>query len=167
MVDRGQPVVTRPRATFYSSRPGPLHQFLNGAFRSLAAHQDRLHLLGDGHFHTVSASESERGGCRAHALRHSAFEPARMSSSLCPCPSPMPTVRFRESDPVQVSTRSPIPESPARVSRRPPHATARRVISAMPRVISAALLLNPSPSPPRYPRQWQSRFSAIRPAPRR
>jgi len=39
---------------------------------------------------------------------------------------------------VHVSTRSPRPASPISVSRRPPSATARREISARPRVISAA-----------------------------
>ena len=63
----------------------------------------------------------------------------------------MPTVRLRLSEPVQVSTRSPSPERPASVSRRAPHATASRVISAIPRVISPAAELYPSPTPAATP----------------
>ena len=66
-----------------------------------------------------------------------------MSASWRPRPSSMPTERLRESVPVQVRTRSPMPESPARVWRRPPQAMARRVISAMPRVMRAAAELWP------------------------
>ena len=54
---------------------------------------------------------------------------SRISGSLRPWPS-CSTVRLRLSGPVQ-STRSPMPERPARVSRRAPEATARRVISAL------------------------------------
>ena len=61
-----------------------------------------------------------------------------MSFSLRPLPSSIPTERLRERVPVQVRTRSPMPERPARAWRRPPQATARRVISAMPRVMRAA-----------------------------
>src|SRR5438876_7707230 len=41
--------------------------------------------------------------------------PARISASFFPCPSWIPTDRFRLSPPVQVRTRSPIPERPAKV----------------------------------------------------
>ena len=77
--------------------------------------------------------------------------PAMMSDSLRPRPSSTPTLRLRDSPPVQVSTRSPKPASPAIVSRRPPQAIAKRVISARPRVISAAIELCPSPSPSHTP----------------
>ena len=43
---------------------------------------------------------------------------SRISGSLRPWPSAWPTVRLRESEPVQVSTRSPTPREPASVSRR-------------------------------------------------
>src|SRR5258708_7782473 len=64
--------------------------------------------------------------------------PAMISGSPRPLPSAAPTLRFRESPPVQVRTRSPMPAKPASVCGLAPHATARRVISARPRVISAA-----------------------------
>ena len=75
----------------------------------------------------------------------------RMSASFRPLPNSTPTERLRLSAPVQVSTRSPIPARPARVSRCPPRAVASRVISARPRVIRAAMVFEPSPSPSHAP----------------
>ena len=49
-----------------------------------------------------------------------------------------PTRRFRLCSLVHVATRSPTPASPAKVSGSPPSATPSRVISASPRVMSAA-----------------------------
>ena len=63
-----------------------------------------------------------------------------------PLPSSRPTLRLRLSPPVQVNTRSPRPLKPARVSRRPPSAHAKRVISARPLVIKPARALFPRPS---------------------
>src|SRR5512143_800272 len=63
---------------------------------------------------------------------------ARISSSRRPCPSSTPSVRLRESAPVAVSTRSPRPASPAKVSGSAPMVTPRRVSSASPRVMRAA-----------------------------
>src|SRR5437879_8550545 len=59
--------------------------------------------------------------------------PARISASFFPCPSWTPTDRFRLSPPVQVRTRSPIPESPAEVRAAAPIAWPRRPVSAKPR----------------------------------
>jgi len=47
----------------------------------------------------------------------------------------------------QVSMRSPIPESPESVSALPPRATVRVAISWHPRVMRAASVLCPNPSP--------------------
>src|SRR6187402_153385 len=71
------------------------------------------------------------------------FRLSMISGSFRPLPSSTPTVRLRESVPVQVRTRSPIPARPASVFCSAPQAMARRVISAMPRVISAAAVLLP------------------------
>jgi len=60
-----------------------------------------------------------------------------MSSSWRPLPSSMPTERLRESEPVQVRTRSPRPESRP-VSGGGPAGYGKRVISAIPRVMRAA-----------------------------
>ena len=70
----------------------------------------------------------------------------------------MPTLRLRLKSPVQVSTRSPKPARPARVELRPPIATARRVISAKPRVISAAVALCPRPIPSNTPAPMATTF---------
>ena len=63
--------------------------------------------------------------------------PIRTCASAGPWPaaSRNPQRRFLDWSPVQVSTRSPRPESPARVSGRPPRARPRRDNSARPRVI--------------------------------
>src|SRR5574341_48644 len=54
--------------------------------------------------------------------------PARACSSVCPCPSATPSVRLRDSAPVAVRIRSPMPASPANVSGCAPNATPSRVI---------------------------------------
>ena len=73
--------------------------------------------------------------------------PASTSRSVCPRPSSMPTVRLRDRSPVQVSTRSPMPASPASVSGLAALRTASREISARPRVMSAARVLWPEAEP--------------------
>src|SRR2546426_300532 len=77
--------------------------------------------------------------------------PASACSSVLPCPSATPSVRLRERAPVAVRIRSPIPARPANVIGCAPSVTPRRVISARPRVIRAARVLKPSPSPSRMP----------------
>ena len=66
-----------------------------------------------------------------------------MCGSASPCASSRPTRRLRDRSPVAVSTRSPRPDRPMKVSARAPSATPRRVISARPRVISAARAFSP------------------------
>lgn len=60
-------------------------------------------------------------------------------------------MRLRESGEEQVATRSPIPDSPARVAGWAPMATASRVVSARPRVMSIAVALSPRPMPEAIP----------------
>src|SRR5919106_573414 len=79
------------------------------------------------------------------------FFPARASSGDLPRPSSSPSVRLRDSAPVAVRIRSPIPASPANVRGSAPMRTPSRVISARPRVMSAARGLCPSPSPSTMP----------------
>ena len=59
---------------------------------------------------------------------------------------------------VQVTIRSPTPDSPAKVSLRPPRATPKRAISVRPRVIRAALVLSPKPMPSQIPAQRAMTF---------
>lgn len=59
------------------------------------------------------------------------FMDAVMSSSFSPLPRRTPTVRLRDRSPVHVSTMSPMPDRPAKVSGLAPAATAaRRAVSA-------------------------------------
>src|SRR5215203_5718319 len=77
--------------------------------------------------------------------------PASASASVAPFPTATPTARLRLSEPVHVNTRSPIPARPAKVAGFAPSATPSRVISASPRVMSAACELKPSPTPSTMP----------------
>src|SRR5436190_22109179 len=77
--------------------------------------------------------------------------PASACSSVFPCPSATPRVRLRDRAPVAVRIRSPMPARPANVIGCAPSVTPSRVISASPRVIRAARVLNPSPRPSRIP----------------
>jgi hypothetical protein len=74
--------------------------------------------------------------------------PARISGSLRPRPSSTPTLRLRDNPPGagedQISQAS---ETRPWFQRLPPQATTRRVISARPRVMSAATELCPRPRP--------------------
>src|SRR5947208_12174419 len=80
-----------------------------------------------------------------------AARPASASSRRFPSPSSTPSWWLRDWGPVAVRMRSPIPASPANVDGSAPSATPNRVISASPRVISAARVLWPIPSPSRMP----------------
>src|SRR5213593_4112626 len=80
-----------------------------------------------------------------------AARPASASSSRFPSPSSTPSWWLRDRGPVAVRMRSPIPASPANVAGSAPSATPNRVISASPRVIRAARVLWPMPSPSRMP----------------
>src|SRR3989449_4792387 len=80
-----------------------------------------------------------------------AARPASASSRRFPSPSSTPSWWVRDRGPVAVRMRSPIPASPANVAGSAPSATPNRVISASPRVISAARVLWPIPSPSKMP----------------
>src|SRR6266513_479432 len=80
-----------------------------------------------------------------------AARPASASSRRLPSPSSTPSWWLRDNGPVAVRMRSPIPASPAKVAGSAPSATPSRVISASPRVISAARVLWPIPRPSRMP----------------
>src|SRR6266487_18739 len=77
--------------------------------------------------------------------------PASACCSVCPCPRATPSDRLRDRAPVAVRIKSPMPARPAKVTGCAPSVTPRRVISARPRVISAARVLKPSPRPSRMP----------------
>src|SRR2546422_2311474 len=80
-----------------------------------------------------------------------AARPASASSRRFPSPSSTPSWWLHDRGPVAVRMRSPIPASPANVAGSAPSATPNRVISASPRVISAARVLWPIPSPSKMP----------------
>ena len=73
------------------------------------------------------------------------------SSGAIPSPIIMPHRLFLECMLVQVTIKSPMPVSPAKVLTSAPILTPRRFISAMPLVIIAALALSPNPSPSDMP----------------
>ena len=63
----------------------------------------------------------------------------------------IPALLFLECIDAQVTIRSPIPESPLKVSSLPPIAIPSLDISAIPLVIRAALALSPHPRPSAIP----------------
>src|SRR5438128_4450453 len=75
--------------------------------------------------------------------------PACAWSSVFPCPSSTPRLRLRDSAPVAVRMRSPMPASPENVRGSAPNATPSRVISASPRVINPPDRSARGPRPPR------------------
>ena len=112
-----------------------------------------------------------QAACRCRALWRCGEAPARYAplrrrcggrSSVRPrfLPSPiaLPSEKLRLLVDEQVSTRSPRPDRPASVSRRPPIASPKRVISAKPRAISAARAFWPSPRPSATPQAIASTF---------
>jgi len=86
------------------------------------------------------------------------FISPRMSSSFWPLARCRPTCRLRERSPVQVSTRSPMPDRPMKVERSPPMALPSLLISCRPRVMSAARALPPKPRPSATPAAMATMF---------
>ena len=74
-----------------------------------------------------------------------------ISSVVIPWPSFSPKVRLRDSGEEQVATRSPSPARPISVIGLAPSAIARRAVSAMPRVMTEAVVLSPKPRPTAMP----------------
>jgi hypothetical protein len=74
------------------------------------------------------------------------FIDAMISSIDLPEPSSSPTWRFRLRWLVQVTMRSPMPASPANVSRCPPRASPIFDISRTARAITIARVFSPIPS---------------------
>ncbi|KIU35611.1 hypothetical protein SR39_09165 [Methylobacterium radiotolerans] len=88
----------------------------------------------------------------------SASLPPAASAGLAPAPRRWPKAKLRDCGEEAVSTRSPRPESPIRVSGRPPKGRAKRISSAKARAISAARALSPSPRPATIPQAIASTF---------
>ena len=114
-----------PSEKLYFAGGWPGHRLADGLFRSLSFLQNGVHLLGDRHFDRHLCASPTAAFVVSTPSATMPCIPAMISSSLRPLPSSTPTVRLRESPPVQVSTRSPRPASPAIVSRRPPQATVK------------------------------------------
>src|SRR5258707_4336903 len=86
--------------------------------------------------------------------------PAALSadSMVPPRPSRSPNVRLRERGDVHVATRSPTPASPAMVAGLAPNAIPSRMISARPRVMIAAAVFSPNPTPAATPQATAMTF---------
>lgn len=110
-----------------------------------------------------SASPRDRALCAVLTPSATCFISVKMSSSERPRPSSMPTRRLRDSSPVHVSTRSPMPARPDSVSGLPPMRTAMRLISARPRVMIAARELWPRPRPSDIPAAMAMTFLSAPP----
>jgi hypothetical protein len=86
------------------------------------------------------------------------FMSAMISSMVRPLASSTPTWRLRDCGLLQVASRSPRPERPAKVSGRPPMATPRRVSSASERVTISARVFSPTPKPAAMPAAMANTF---------
>ena len=126
---------------------GAGHKFADGFFGFLATVEDCVHLLGDGHLDAVAGCEAECGGGAANAFGDLTVKAGEDFGEFAAFAKLDADGAIAERAPVQVRTRSPTPERPARVWRRPPQATERRVISAMPRVMRAAAEFEPRSRP--------------------
>ena len=120
-----------PRIAAHQLRPAPVPAWFGP--RSTCHHG-----FGDRHGHAQRARALQHRVGAEHALG----DVAELGAGSPPAPGPRassrPTWRLRDRSPVAVSTRSPRPDRPMKVSARAPSATPSRVISARPRVISAA-----------------------------
>jgi hypothetical protein len=130
---------------------GPRHQFADRVLGRLAMLEDGGHLLGDGHLHFVCPGQSECSRGRPYAFSDFALKLRQDRGK------PMPPAEFNTHGAV-ARKRTGAGEhqvaQPGKAGQRfpgPPQATARRVISAMPRVMMAAALLCPRPSPDAIP----------------
>src|SRR5262245_13533319 len=88
----------------------------------------------------------------------------RACSRVSPRPRCSPKVRLRDIGDMHVPTRSPRPARPANVSGSAPRRTPSRAVSARPRVISAALVLSPSPMPEAIPQARAMTFFTAPPS---
>jgi len=125
--------------------------------------QDGVHLFGDRHLDTAGMRQPTAAVVVKIPSTTIPCIPARISGNLRP--RPVRHLRCDCGEPAGASEhRSPRPASPARVSALPPQATTSRVISANPRVISAAMELCPRPRPALTQRQSRIVFFSAPPS---
>ncbi len=106
---------------------------------SRSAGEDGVDRLADRRFDAEAAGQGGDGRRGGHALGHGAAFAGRAARGSRRGRAPGRRSCCATGGLEQVSTRSPRPQRPATVSASPPSATARRVSSAKPRVIRAAL----------------------------
>ena len=111
-------------------------------------------------------SAARRRARRQAGRRRARSQPPRRCrpAAAAPAPRARPSAKLRDCGELQVSDRSPRPDSPASVSARAPIATASRVISAKPRVISAARAEAPRPAPSTMPQAMATTFFSAPPS---
>src|SRR6056297_309060 len=100
------------------------------------------------------------------AMRRAVCTPSTVipGSTSAPVASATPYRKLRDFSDAQVSTRSPSPDSPVRVSACAPRAEATRRISAKPRAMIAARAESPSPAPMAAPAAIATTFFSAPPS---
>ena len=109
-----------------------------------------MHLLDDGHIHAVTFANCLAAFVVLMPSATILIEPT-ISASFLPLANSMPTLRLRLKSAGAGQDQVAQTGQPGQSELRPPMATARRVISAKPRVISAAVALCPRPMPSNTP----------------
>ena len=110
-----------------------------------------MHGVGQRHLDVVAGRQRQHRLARRDALGDvAARRQLAPPPSMPPLPSRSPNVRLRECGDVHVATRSPTPARPASVAGLAPNAIPSRMISASPRVMIAATVFSPSPTPGRH-----------------
>ena len=132
----------------------PPHEFRDRFGRPHPTVEHRDHAVGNGHRDTQMPCTLHDRACAVNAFGHVAERIHGLRASVRPWASSRPTLRLRDRSPVAVRTRSPRPDRPMKVSTSRAQGDAERVISARPRVMSAARALRPSASRRRC--RWRS-----------
>ena len=91
-------------------------------------------------------------------------KPVKISGNDLPAASSSPTRRLRERSPVAVNIKSPAPVRPIQVSDLPPAAFTKRIISARPRVRTAARAFKPKSKPSPIPAAIANTFLTAPPS---
>ena len=113
--------------------------------------QDLVDGGGDGEFHPQGFPQLDGRVGGGGPLSITMGLVLRTSAGDRPAPMARPARRFREWRLVAVATKSPRPERPLKVKGWAPRRKPSRVISASPRVMSAARVFSPKPRPSLMP----------------
>jgi hypothetical protein len=147
----------------FARTDAPLEQFAphQQLQRPASAHELAIeqshHRFGNRHFHAQATRPLHHGAGTVDTFGHMAQRLHRLLPASGLWPTPAPPCRLRDRSPVAVSTRSPKPLKPMKVSALRP-GPARAGHFGQPRVIKAARAFKPRPRPSHKPVAMASTF---------